>query len=480
VNRLKKGLLKTIKNNNFNLSDYIEKKIKNVFLREKNTKELINLLPIIIENTNDSNCDWILDIIIFKNFLKNDKFLDSFINNINKFDFQNSNYLLEISLTNIDYFTKLNYQQLTNLIDKVLICNCKIDNRIISLIYQLISNNHNDQNFKKMFLKKYITTEKSCEACIIYMLKLKLHLDLLDENIDFILNNFKTLDLFDLKSRITSTKNEELINKINATIEYNKKENIITTIKNIYINHLEEYEDREYYKDIEEETLNINDYQRLSAVLEVIYLIIEDISKNEQVPISNMQKINSGSFSTALLLGNKVIKIGYERGTETFPNNPYINAILLRKKIPINEIFSIFIEVTEKVDTSTLISEEELYELYKKLRDIHLIWNDISTANVGRLLKDNKVYWREELPITSEVLNLQQYRGNEILKKGDLIILDNDFIYDENDIAVSYIANLDGDTIEKRFAKRYEKEQKLENNKNISSKHNSKTYCKKI
>ena len=105
---------------------------------------------------------------------------------------------------------------------------------------------------------------------------------------------------------------------------------------------------------------------------------------------------------------------------------------MLRKEVPINEDLSFFIEVNEKVDTKTDISTEELYDLYKKLRDIHLIWTDVSTKNVGRLLKDNKVSWREELPLTDEVLGFEKYRGEEQLKKGDIVILDNDFIFDED------------------------------------------------
>ena len=57
---------------------------------------------------------------------------------------------------------------------------------------------------------------------------------------------------------------------------------------------------------------------------------------------------------------------------------------------------------------------------------------DVEKRNVGRLLRDNHIYWRNELPLTDQILGLDKYRGNEVLKKGDLVILDNDMIFDED------------------------------------------------
>lgn len=71
--------------------------------------------------------------------------------------------------------------------------------------------------------------------------------------------------------------------------------------------------------------------------------------------------------------------------------------------------------------------------MYKKLRDLNLIWLDVGYRNAGRLLKDNKINWREELPLTDERLGLQPYIGSKTLKKGEIVILDNDLIYHEND-----------------------------------------------
>ena len=139
---------------------------------------------------------------------------------------------------------------------------------------------------------------------------------------------------------------------------------------------------------------------------ELVLLIIQDICKNEKKEISATQYIKAGSYSAAFSIGDKVIKIGKKRNTEKFPNNPYIVAPLLRKKIDIdNQVF--YIEVVEKVDTSNKdITEEDMYNLYKNVRDLGLMWNDVAIRNVGRLLKDNIIHWQGNLAPSDKALEL--------------------------------------------------------------------------
>ena len=186
--------------------------------------------------------------------------------------------------------------------------------------------------------------------------------------------------------------------------------------------------------------------------LEIIYLIIEDVCKNENMDINDVKIIGNGGYSGVFVAGSKVIKFGIKRATMKFPNNPYVAAILLRKEIPINDSVSCFVEVTERVDDKSVISFEELYHLYKKLRDIHLIWLDVEKRNVGRLLRDNIIYWNSELPVTDDILGLDTYRGNELLKKGDIVILDNDLIYDEDNPNLLWQSSTG---LQKKFERRY-------------------------
>ena len=189
-----------------------------------------------------------------------------------------------------------------------------------------------------------------------------------------------------------------------------------------------------------------------TTLKEVVKLIILDVLKNENVKLSDIT-YNGGGLSSVLLIGNKVIKIG-DRATKSFPNNPYIISPLLRKKLEFNGAFC-FVEVTERVDTSKKASKEELYQLFKKLRNLNLVWTDIKEDNVGRLKKENIIHWRQNLNPTDGVLGLDVKRGETILKEGDLVILDADFIYDENDPNINYINNKD---IYDEFEKRYQKE----------------------
>lgn len=189
-----------------------------------------------------------------------------------------------------------------------------------------------------------------------------------------------------------------------------------------------------------------------TTLKEVVKLIILDVLKNENVKLSDIT-YNGGGLSSVLLIGNKVIKIG-DRATKSFPNNPYIISPLLRKKLEFNGE-SCFVEVTERVDTSKKASKEELYQLFKKLRNLNLTWTDIKEDNVGRLKKENIIHWRQNLNPTDGVLGLDVKRGETILKEGDLVILDADFIYDENDPNINYINNKN---IYDEFEKRYQKE----------------------
>ena len=68
------------------------------------------------------------------------------------------------------------------------------------------------------------------------------------------------------------------------------------------------------------------------------------------------------------------------------------------------------------------------------------------------MLKDNHAYWKKELPLNDKTLGLDKYRGNEVLKKGDLVIIDNDMIYDENS---AYIYNHYKSKYQIEFEKRY-------------------------
>ena len=159
-------------------------------------------------------------------------------------------------------------------------------------------------------------------------------------------------------------------------------------------------------------------------------LDIKEIADNEKVKISSIKLIGRGEFSDVYQIGDKIIKLGKKRGTKTFPNNPYIVKPLIRKEFELGEKTKIFVEVCEKILTNCC-TKEDVDEIYKKMRRLGLVWIDVKQKNLGKLLKDNKIYWNKPLNPSDTALMLQEYRGSEELKKGDVIICDADYIYDE-------------------------------------------------
>lgn len=174
---------------------------------------------------------------------------------------------------------------------------------------------------------------------------------------------------------------------------------------------------------------NRADYKTLADTLK---LAIKEICQNEGVTYGDLEYLGAGGYSYVIGVGNKVIKIGKDRETKTFPNNPYIIAPLMRESILVSDKGdSVFLEVMERVDTKTEVTEEDLYQLYKKIRNIGLIWTDAEKGNVGFLLKDNVVHWNEPLSPSDESLELGEFREAPLLKKGELALLDADSLYDE-------------------------------------------------
>lgn len=197
----------------------------------------------------------------------------------------------------------------------------------------------------------------------------------------------------------------------------------------------------------------------------VIRLLVLDVMKNENVKFSDIT-YNGGGFSRVLFIGDKVLKLG-NRVTKKISNNPYIISPLLRQELNINNE-KCFVEVTERVDTSIKPSMDELYQLFKNLRDLGLKWTDIKAANVGRLKRENVIHWKGPLEPTEEVLGLDPKRGTTILGKGDLVILDADFIYDENDQNINYVnAKPLYDEFEKRYQSEKRKKDKQEENSKL-------------
>ena len=394
------------------LIDYILESIKD---NEQNQQELIRLLPTIIENTNEQNISW-MDYI--KDLSTIDNFLDIYIDNMFLFNYRKRHFQFFKIMKTLQSIP-IKKEQVNVLLNNMLNNSTKA---YWEDIYYMIKKLYPEM-IPSMLSSMFKNKDNCKEALSLIQKDDNTYISEIYNNIDVILESTNYDELFSLRDIVKNDKRaySMVINKIKE----NTKDNIKKLIKSNYLKIIALH--KEYHN------LSYIYSEKFDNILEVIYLIIEDVCHNENIDITEIERVGNGSFSSVLLAKNKVIKIGIPGKTKSFPNNPYINAMLLRKEFPINNEVSIFVEVSERVDIKSAIDIEELYQLYKKMRNIGLVWLDAAARNAGILLKDNKVSWRFDLPITDKSLGLDKFRGEEQLKKGDIVILDNDLIYDIDD-----------------------------------------------
>ena len=262
------------------------------------------------------------------------------------------------------------------------------------------------------------------------------YLNLCIKYLDKILENVN--DIFYIKN---NTKNEIIKNYILKYIANNENKVVAGIIKNAF-----ELNDEE----LKEENIFL-----------CIKLIINELLQHEKKSINDIDFIGKGATSCVYSIGDKILKLGRYRFTLQIPNNKRFLQPLLRRYILRNNMTDILgiIEITEKVDTKN-ISLDDVFEVYSSLRDDGLVWTDLNPKNVGRLIKDNKVYFDNLNPS----MNAINYTTDmtEILKSGELILLDNDFIYKEDEYEFDdKLRNLELVSLEiNTFEKKYQEKKK--------------------
>lgn len=386
---------------------------------QRNKAKIRKYADYILKNCSDYN--WITSYLIMYD---GDELIDAIINNYNKLKENNID-----TYSIINRITKYPNDKLISYIDKLIPV---IDDFTLRNILDKIKDNEEVMNY---VIDKYLINSTISIKLTSFLLKNNLYIDKVYQNFDNIIsNNIK--DLYELKKQ--GTLNKETSTKISKIVQ-NNEEYLNNTIEDIL-------------KEIYGEKFNNKDFK---VGIDTIKIIIKELCQNENKTYGDIEYLGKGTFSYVLAVGDKVLKIGIKRYTDSFPNNPYIITPLLRESIKINEENKIFLEVTERVDTKTEVTTEELYQLYKKIRALGLVWTDVAKRNVGRLKKDNIVHWNTPLYPTDEALELKKYINASQLKKGDLIILDADHIYE------GYKYNLTN----KGFEDRYQEE--LKEKKNI-------------
>lgn len=220
-------------------------------------------------------------------------------------------------------------------------------------------------------------------------------------------------------------------------------------------------------------------------ILWAIKRILEELLKNQNLSTTDIQDIGEGASSKVFLIGDKVIKTGLERMVYKVPNHARIIQPLIRISLPylqkskrkIKDEDNLFVEVQNKVQNNWWEGlteaeiDEELYRIYKELRDDGILWIDCKKENVGRLLKENKTNYCDirgnELRPEDKAIGFYGKKTNRVLSKGKLVIIDTDYLITREDEKNWYKWN----NFQNEFSKRYEEERRREAQKKAKEMH---------
>lgn len=268
--------------------------------------------------------------------------------------------------------------------------------------------------------------------------------------------------IFDNIDEILSNSNCRKIIRIVETLSYIPEE-IKEAINNKFAKNK-----KEYIKALLFESINANmDKKDENILIDVVGKVIDEVLELEGKELIDIRKLNSGASSEVIEIGTKIIKLGQRRRTYDIPYDERILKPLIR--VDLDKISSISgtLEVSNRVITNT-VKQEKLYDIYKEMRNRNVICTDLRPDNVGILLEDNKI---SNANVSGDLETRGFYDFKEEkqpLKKGDIVILDTDYLYKANDKSIIWVS----DSV-KEFEERYRKEQSqssLNEPPNVSSK----------
>lgn len=402
MNNSKKGIYELVR------------KINNPFITKTT---LLKQIPEIMTDINGA------DFLIFicgKYIYKNKDILKTVINNLSKIDFTStSSYQLLYTLS-------------SKIDDKTLLYNDDL--------YRVLESKNIEINESTYFFEQ--VDDKYLHDFLSYALSNWTNGDYINEIVkealkyhydDIVINNINrilpiTSDIF--KLNIITKANPIINDEVKKEIYKNKKRYVndllYGTLSNDYDLNLCKSNDE--ISDPSRPMTSLED----EKITDFVSLVVEELAENENVAITDIKPIGSGAFSSVYQVGNKVLKLGRKRATFKFPDNPYINRPLLRKEIMTNDGSKslLVIEISELLKTDN-ITDEDVYQIYKKLRDMNLICTDLRKDNLGRLIKQNNIFWNTPLSPDSEALGLEPSLNNTVLGAGEVVLIDADFIRKE-------------------------------------------------
>ena len=246
----------------------------------------------------------------------------------------------------------------------------------------------------------------------------------IDNNIEFLFskeNENEILNIF----LVIKNKNRRLNRIINNQIQKNSK----LFLRALW--HGTEWQEREKWE------RRFGETEKEECVTSLNYALREVLDETNK-DYTDIEYINEGSYAVAYRIGNRVLKLGDEFAKYKIPNHRRILQPIARANYTLEDRrVMAFFEVTSYVDinfSEEERDEEKLYEIYKELRDSGIIWLDAKWSNVGKLLNENRTTWKgKNVEVAPKSVGFsEEYKGNP-LKKGELVVIDLDFLFSEND-----------------------------------------------
>lgn len=202
----------------------------------------------------------------------------------------------------------------------------------------------------------------------------------------------------------------------------------------------------DFLRDVLTSTLSIKgnvDKKQLYTLVELVKPLVDTALVREKCKITDTKTVHGGGFSNVLIIGDTVIKVGLPRKTFEIPNDKRLLQPHFRRDLREEHGIDAVIEVSDRVDTDLILSEDEMYAIYKDMRDRGIVCGDFKHGNIGVLLRDNVPRNKKENGMIGNV--------TETLEVGEYVILDTDFIYSEDDPNIDLTSDMS-----RKFEKRYQ------------------------
>ena len=301
--------------------------------------------------------------------------------------------------------------------------------------------------------------------------------EMLEQNIENMVDFLKMLEDIDEIEKIFLKKLKYIFRKTESkyifeVLNYLKKYKIISDylkkIPNYKVNTTDE--DEEIFSILIEKIIDAKHTLKKDKLIDFCKEVFREVFKNEELSILNLRVCGNGRWSNCYNIGSMVIKLGRMRSTDKIPYHPRIIQPLYRKpmapidvirerkdRYDLDELWARkvtrhieYIEIMPLVETNESITkkklqgkktefekitQEDLYKVYKELRDDGIVWADPKIENLGRLIGTNEVNYHGITNPSENAtgINNEKQKIKKILGPKEIVIIDTDFLFYEND-----------------------------------------------